>query len=189
VTFLLFEGSVALAALLAFAEILTWWGVLAIPATVAVIVKLHDVVAGAFIRPLAVAQLRTPRLLEAAAMGRSVVPRPSRLTTEIGDDDAVADPGARPSTRIVAPMIDLVSTRRPMPAAREPEPAGPAMEAAEPPLSALEAAEPPLRAMETAEPHDVVSPPEVTSPPAPSTSGQPDAARHRSRRNQGRFAL
>lgn len=133
VTFLLFEGSVGLSVLLAFADIVSWWGAFAIPAAVAVMVKLNDIVAGALIRPLAAAQLRTPRLLDGFAMGRSVVPRPSRLTTDIGTDDAVADPDARPPARGVAPVpsLDHVRGRRPMPGAREPEPPVPVLETAE----------------------------------------------------------
>ncbi|GAA3399352.1 hypothetical protein [Cryptosporangium minutisporangium] len=43
---LFFEGSIVLAMLLAFADLVSWWGVLATPATVAAMVKLNDVVAG-----------------------------------------------------------------------------------------------------------------------------------------------
>ena len=41
-----FEGSIVLAMLLAFADFVSWWGVLATPAAVAAMVKLNDVVAG-----------------------------------------------------------------------------------------------------------------------------------------------
>ncbi|WP_344653108.1 hypothetical protein [Cryptosporangium japonicum] len=43
---LFFEGSIVLAMLLAFADLVSWWGVLATPAVVAAMVKLNDVVAG-----------------------------------------------------------------------------------------------------------------------------------------------
>jgi hypothetical protein len=43
--FLFFEGMVALGALLALAELTSWWAVLALPAAVAVMVKVNDVVA------------------------------------------------------------------------------------------------------------------------------------------------
>jgi hypothetical protein len=43
--FLFFEGTVALGALLALAELTSWWAVLALPAAVAVMVKVNDVVA------------------------------------------------------------------------------------------------------------------------------------------------
>jgi hypothetical protein len=45
-TFILFEGSVIAAVLLSLAEILEWWSVLALPATVAALVKFNDVIAG-----------------------------------------------------------------------------------------------------------------------------------------------
>jgi hypothetical protein len=51
--FLFFEGAVALAALLALAELVTWWAVLVLPATVAVMVKLNDMVAALVVRSAA----------------------------------------------------------------------------------------------------------------------------------------
>lgn len=53
--FIFLEGAVALGILLALAELVSWWGVLVLPATVAGMVKLNDVVAGALTpRPAAV---------------------------------------------------------------------------------------------------------------------------------------
>ncbi|MCW3840112.1 hypothetical protein ONA70_08385 [Micromonospora yasonensis] len=51
--FLFFEGSVALAVLLALAELVSWWAVLVLPAVVAAMVKLNDVVAEMVIRTAA----------------------------------------------------------------------------------------------------------------------------------------
>ncbi|MFG2007974.1 hypothetical protein ACGFNF_02745 [Micromonospora sp. NPDC048868] len=51
--FLFFEGAVALAALLALAELVTWWSVLVLPATVAAMVKLNDMVAAMVVRTAA----------------------------------------------------------------------------------------------------------------------------------------
>lgn len=45
--FLYFEGAIALAALLALAELVNWWVVAVLPASVAAMVKLNDVIAGA----------------------------------------------------------------------------------------------------------------------------------------------
>jgi hypothetical protein len=73
---LLFEGSIALGLLLVLAEIVTVWGIVAIPVTVAVMVKLNDLIAGLLSRPLAVAHVRAPRLRAAVAVGRSPVPPP-----------------------------------------------------------------------------------------------------------------
>lgn len=51
--FVFFEGTIALAALLALAELVTWWAVLVLPATVAVMVKLNDLVAARVVRSAA----------------------------------------------------------------------------------------------------------------------------------------
>ncbi|WBB54553.1 hypothetical protein [Verrucosispora sp. WMMD573] len=51
--FIFFEGTIALAALLALAELVTWWAMLVLPATVAVMVKLNDLVAAAVVRSAA----------------------------------------------------------------------------------------------------------------------------------------
>lgn len=45
--FLFFEGSVALAAVLVLADAVSRWGLLVLPITVAIAVKLNDLVAGA----------------------------------------------------------------------------------------------------------------------------------------------
>lgn len=45
--FAFFEGSLAVAILLALTETVSWWVVLILPVTVALMVKLNDVVAGA----------------------------------------------------------------------------------------------------------------------------------------------
>ena len=48
--FVYLEGAVALGILLALAELVSWWGVLVLPAVVALMVKLNDVVAGLLAR-------------------------------------------------------------------------------------------------------------------------------------------
>jgi hypothetical protein len=50
-TAVLFEGSIAASAVLALAEILPWWGVVAIPVTVAAMVKFNDLVLDLARRP------------------------------------------------------------------------------------------------------------------------------------------
>lgn len=95
--FVLFEGSIAAGALLALADVVSWWGFIAIPVAVAVMVKIHDRVARALVQPLAVVQMSASRPLRDRRMiGRSAVPGPARLTTEIAGDDAVASPDAWP---------------------------------------------------------------------------------------------
>jgi hypothetical protein len=49
--FLLLEGSFAIAGLMALAEFVNWWGVVLLPLTVAIFVKINDLVAGVFSRP------------------------------------------------------------------------------------------------------------------------------------------
>jgi hypothetical protein len=49
--FAFFEGSVALGILMALAELAPWWAVVALPLTVACLVKFNDVVAAALARP------------------------------------------------------------------------------------------------------------------------------------------
>lgn len=71
--FLLFEGSIGLGLVLALADIVSAYGIIAIPAAVAAMVKFNDVIAGAFVRPYALAQLRTPRPRDVPAVGRGHV--------------------------------------------------------------------------------------------------------------------
>ncbi|MEH1031774.1 hypothetical protein ACWD6L_11955 [Micromonospora profundi] len=51
--FLFFEGTIALAVLLALAELVTWWAVLVLPLVVAAMVKLNDMVAATVVRSAA----------------------------------------------------------------------------------------------------------------------------------------
>ena len=46
VCFFFFEGAIALAILLALAELVTWWAVPILPAAIALMVKINDVIAG-----------------------------------------------------------------------------------------------------------------------------------------------
>jgi hypothetical protein len=96
-TFVLFEGSVLIALVFALAEIVSWWGVLAIPVAVAVMVKVNDIVAGVLHRPRGTAQVIPPGGENPVAVGWSPVPVAARITREIEEDDAVADPDAQPS--------------------------------------------------------------------------------------------
>ncbi len=77
--FLFFEGAVALAVLLALAELVRWWAVLVLPAVVAAMVKLNDLVAEIVIRTAAQVpeqeRDRFRRQME-PVVGRARVPRP-----------------------------------------------------------------------------------------------------------------
>lgn len=79
--FLFFEGTVVLGFLLALAELVSWWGVLMLPASVALMVKINDAVAAAVARSAArvpeIEQERFRRELQ-PAIGRAAVPAASR---------------------------------------------------------------------------------------------------------------
>ncbi|SCL22171.1 hypothetical protein [Micromonospora inyonensis] len=88
--FLFFEGTVALAALLALAELTSWWAVLLLPAAVAVMVKLNDIVAASVVRSASLVpeqeRDRFRRQME-PAVGRAPVPARAarrRDTTPVG---------------------------------------------------------------------------------------------------------
>ena len=102
VAFVLFEGSVAIGILLALADFVTVWAVLVIPATGAVMVKVNDVVAGGLNRPLAVAQLRTPRPRDRTAVGRSRVPAPQTNGAAVMAASAQRPEKTRAIARVVA---------------------------------------------------------------------------------------
>jgi hypothetical protein len=121
--FVFLEGAVALGILLALAELVTWWGVLVLPLTVAVMVKLNDVVAGALIRPAGGSGPQTARGARPAGAGTVTPPPPMlrpavipRVTAdEFGVDDrslagartvdlrerAIGRPGALPTVTAV----------------------------------------------------------------------------------------
>ncbi|WP_442933507.1 hypothetical protein [Micromonospora sp. CPCC 206060] len=75
--FVFFEGSVALAVLLALAELVTWWAVLILPAFVAALVKMNDLVVAVVVRSAALVPQgerdRFRRQME-PAVGRARVP-------------------------------------------------------------------------------------------------------------------
>ena len=74
--FVYLEGAFALGILLALAELVSWWGVLVLPAVVALMVKLNDVVAGLLVRPAA----RAARGGRRGRTGRDTGVRPDAQT-------------------------------------------------------------------------------------------------------------
>lgn len=97
--FVYLEGAVALGILLALAELVSWWGVLVLPITVAAMVKLNDVVAGTLTRPVVPATASAPvvtpaadPVLRPAAVRQSTGQETVRLSLE-GADPGL--PGAR----------------------------------------------------------------------------------------------
>jgi hypothetical protein len=92
--FVFFEGTTVVAVLLAFADQMTFWAVLVLPTTVAVVVKFNDVVAGLLIRMVpatrAIGRAQIPAL-PAASTGPDSAPETLPLTD-------VGAPGAPRST-------------------------------------------------------------------------------------------
>src|SRR5262245_47904425 len=72
--FLFFEGAAGLGVLLALAELTSWWSVPILPITVAAMVKMNDVVAGAVGQSGGQDQAPAPA---ADTTPRAVVPRPA----------------------------------------------------------------------------------------------------------------
>ncbi|MEV4483623.1 hypothetical protein [Micromonospora coxensis] len=92
--FVFFEGAVALAVLLALAELVSWWAVPVLPLAVAVMVKLNDMVAEWVVRSAAlvpeqerdrfrrqvepvIGRARVPRTLPGVVVATEVLPGPS----------------------------------------------------------------------------------------------------------------
>jgi hypothetical protein len=107
--FAFLEGSIVLGILLALAELVSWWGVLVLPLTVALMVKLNDVVAGAVSQPAAAA----PRLASPASAARASKvpesgrePSAARTRSEAPPRRGVDAPVAGPALRsAVAPLL------------------------------------------------------------------------------------
>jgi hypothetical protein len=105
--FVFLEGAVALGVLMALAELVSWWGVLVLPLTVAAMVKLNDVVAGALIRTPD-SSGRSPaagppgRRAGADVPGRTVGAETVRLSasliSQVGGPISEPPPSLRPST-------------------------------------------------------------------------------------------
>ncbi|SCL38616.1 hypothetical protein GA0070624_6276 [Micromonospora rhizosphaerae] len=95
--FLFFEGAIALAVLLALAELVSWWAVLVLPAAMAVMVKLNDMVAEVVVRSAALVPEQERdrfRRQMAPVVGRVRVPMAPRA---VPDAVVASDPGLRPA--------------------------------------------------------------------------------------------
>ncbi|MET8911936.1 hypothetical protein [Micromonospora sp. NPDC004551] len=112
--FLFFEGAVALAVLLALAELVTWWAVLLLPAAVAAMVKLNDMVAEIVIRSAAQVpeqeRDRFRRQME-PVVGRASVPSTARAlpggVTLAGDPTLRAARPVDPSGQVGRPSAPI----------------------------------------------------------------------------------
>lgn len=102
--FFFFEGSVALAVLLALAELVTWWAVLVLPVAVAAMVKLNDMVAEVVVRTAALVpeqeRDRFRRQME-PVVGRARVPSAPRALPGVVPASDPALRAARPDDQVV----------------------------------------------------------------------------------------
>ncbi|MBQ1070133.1 MULTISPECIES: hypothetical protein [Micromonospora] len=98
--FLFFEGAMALAVLLALAELVSWWAVLVLPVAVAAMVKLNDVVAEMVVRTAALVpeqeRDRFRRQME-PVVGRARVPASARALPSGAVRSVRSLPGGTPA--------------------------------------------------------------------------------------------
>lgn len=99
--FFFFEGAIALATLLALAELVTWWAVVVLPASIAVMVKINDVIAGFGARAAARARGRAAVRSAAREAARRRAPAPAARP--------VSSAPAGPTARIPAVPVAHVS--------------------------------------------------------------------------------
>jgi hypothetical protein len=120
--FVFFEGTVALGLLLALAELVNWWAVLVLPATVAVMVKVNDLVAGGVVRSAArVPDLEQERFRREMlpAVGRARVPDEwkispvGRVRPEPGTTPVEPDAGDRRDSAQALPAAARLVLGRP----------------------------------------------------------------------------
>ena len=96
--FVFLEGAVALGVLMALAELVSWWGVLVLPLTVAAMVKLNDVVAGALIRTPDTTGRPPAAETPGRTVGAETVRLPASLISQVGGPISEPPPSLRPST-------------------------------------------------------------------------------------------
>jgi hypothetical protein len=105
--FVFLEGAVALGILLALAELVSWWGVLVLPLTVALMVKLNDSIAGAVSRPPAVAPVGARTQIRQRTGG---TPAPAEVsgspTMSFGDSVPAASAPAVRRAAVRPPTMD-----------------------------------------------------------------------------------
>jgi hypothetical protein len=109
--FLLFEGVIALALLLSLAELVNWWSVLVLPATVAGLVKINDMVADAYTRSDATMRF-TIRRGPGSVRGTAPVPQTRRREADVEPQTEVLRPVGRRRATNQRPFIPATGSRR-----------------------------------------------------------------------------
>jgi hypothetical protein len=107
--FVFFEGAVALGILLALAELVSWWGVLVLPITVAVMVKLNDVVAGAVIQTPSHPSRASRNAASRGAASRAAASRMSTASaTSVPGELSFSAVRGEPATRTMPAAVPAV---------------------------------------------------------------------------------
>jgi hypothetical protein len=112
--FFFFEGAIALATLLALAELVTWWAVVVLPGAIAVMVKINDVIAGVGVRAVARAEARAAVRAAARQAARhqarpAETPAPHQLERAV-EEDGIGPVAGRES--VPRPYAGLGARRR-----------------------------------------------------------------------------
>nr|WP_232534362.1 hypothetical protein [Plantactinospora sp. KBS50] len=161
--FAFFEGTIILSLLLALAELVSWWTILALPLAVAAMVKLNDEAASALMRSAARVPERERELFRqqmTLAVGRAAVP-PAPLGGATALDQTAIVPGLplgagdAPGQRAALPGLQVGALA---------DPAGGSAAAADPAGGSAAVADPPARELPAAVRHIVD---QRQSPPAP----------------------
>ena len=112
--FVFLEGAVTLGILLALAELVSWWGVLVLPLTVAAMVKLNDVIAGAVSRPAVPTTTRPPLRQRTGGTGTSQETAARRAAVRPATMQTPTSPAAFPAdATVVHPAVASTWASRP----------------------------------------------------------------------------
>ena len=105
--FVFLEGAVVLGILLALAELVSWWGVLVLPLTVALMVKLNDVVAGQLVKAVPEELATGIPPARSASAGSPIRPAAVGLLAGPAAAGSPAPPALPPPTVTVRTRVDL----------------------------------------------------------------------------------
>lgn len=120
--FFFFEGAIALATLLALAELVTWWAVVVLPTAIAIMVKINDVIAGFGVRSAARAHARAAVRTAARQAARRSAKAAAVPRVRPAADPDVSDEEPVPAEPLDAPpAIGRASVPQPHPGAASDE--------------------------------------------------------------------
>ncbi|WP_240670473.1 hypothetical protein [Actinoplanes solisilvae] len=116
--FVFLEGAVALGILLALAELVSWWGVLVLPATVAIMVKLNDAIAGSLTPPVPAGVPQSSGLGAVARSAGAAALSPLRPAGMAHEAAAAGWPLTRPGEDVTTRLPAVVDGVRGVPVKR-----------------------------------------------------------------------